>query len=587
MKQSALREEKHLMKTILKPICALVAAASLSGMAAPTDRYATVIDKYSSLLQEEMEKLKVVGLGVALVDERDVLWARTFGQADAAKGLPATTNTLFGIGSMTKVFTATAVMQLHGQGALDIDQPMVKALPGFRIKSRFAGTRPITVRQVLTHHAGIPGDLMGLGENEDFRAFVPALADMHAAFAPEYVDSYSNLGFCLLGSVIEQVSKQPYEDYLRVHLFRPCGMKVTRVNANTPGVANLSLAYDEQRNEKTDDSTPSLPAGSVFSSVDDMTRFLQAWLNHGLGATGVLLESNLVEQMFRVQNREVELDLGHARGLCWDIEDGDAGRLYSHGGALRCFRSQMVIAPEAGLAAIMMANTATGGGLTWRTKELLKEAARIKGVSATQARRATDPTPQPRLVPLPVEKIPGIYAADFVHITVTITNTDLFAEVHGTILKLPPNGDGTFRMQYQEGGVFKDIPGETYLFAEVEGQTLMIQEKWGSKNNAGARITPSPIPAAWRARLGKYQTTRPSKNNWFSEAELLIQDQLLVLKVPLTLIGQTAPFELQVEDDQVARIPGMNRYSGNVLEVGEFDGGRASLRFMGVPLKKL
>jgi len=410
---------------------------------------------------------------------------------------------------------------------------------------------------------------------------------MQAAFKPDYIDSYSNLGFCLLGSVVEQVSSERYEDYLRAHVFKPCGMEVTRLNANTPGIADLSLAYDEQKREKADFSTPSVPAGAVFSSVDDMTRFLQAWLNHGRGLRGMLLESNLVEQMFQVQNREVLLDLGHARGLCWDIEESDAGRLYSHGGALLCFRSQLVIAPEAGLAAVMMANTATGGGLTWRTKELLKEAALLKAPALAHSRRQSDPVPQVRLLPLPLEKIPGFYAADFVHINVTRTNSDLFAEVHGTLLKLPPNGDGTFRMQYKEGDVFKDIPDERFLFAEVAGQTLMIQEKWGSKNNAGVKLTPAPIPAAWRARLGKYHTTRPSSNNWFSEAELIIQDDFLVLKIPLTLVGQTAPFELQAEDGQVARVPGMNRYSGNVLEAGTFDGGKATLLFMGAPLKKL
>jgi len=169
MKQQGTKEQNRPLKTIMRTFCGLAAAVGLSGSAAPADRYAPVIDKYSSLLQAEMDKMNVVGLGVALVDEQGLIWGHAFGQANAGKSIAATTNTLFGIGSMTKVFTATAIMQLHGRGALDIDQPMVKALPGFRIKSRFAGTRPITVRQVLTHHAGIPGDLLGLGETEDFR----------------------------------------------------------------------------------------------------------------------------------------------------------------------------------------------------------------------------------------------------------------------------------------------------------------------------------------------------------------------------------------------------------------------------------
>jgi CubicO group peptidase (beta-lactamase class C family) len=135
------------MNTIRPILCALCASSALAGPIEPasTNRYAPVIEKYTSLFEEEAQKLGIVGMGVALVDERGAIWARAFGYEDLEKKIPATTDTLFGIGSMTKVFTATALMQLQSQQAVDIDQPMrrfrnSKSNPGLptRLKSHRA-----------------------------------------------------------------------------------------------------------------------------------------------------------------------------------------------------------------------------------------------------------------------------------------------------------------------------------------------------------------------------------------------------------------------------------------------------------------
>jgi hypothetical protein len=149
-----------------------------------------------------------------------------------------------------------------------------------------------------------------------------------------------------------------------------------------------------------------------------------------------------------------------------------------------------------------------------------------------------------------------------------------------------PTGNGDYKMQYKNGDAFSDIAGETYYFSKVNGQVLMIQEKWGSKNNAGAKIVKSPIPSVWRDRLGQYQATHESKHDWFKEAELTIQDDMLVMIVPITLVHQTAPFQLIIDNDQIAHVPGMNRYSGNVLEFRKAPADPAELYFMGMPMKK-
>ena len=110
-------------------------------------------------IEARMKKSKVVGLSVAVVDDREVLWTRGFGYADKENGIAATPGTLFDPASVTKVFTATAVMQLVEQGKIELDQSVSHYLPKFSMKSRFsASSDDITVRQLLTHHSGIPGD---------------------------------------------------------------------------------------------------------------------------------------------------------------------------------------------------------------------------------------------------------------------------------------------------------------------------------------------------------------------------------------------------------------------------------------------
>ena len=105
-----------------------------------------------------MKKNSVTGLSIALVDDQRIVWAEGFGYADQEKKIPATADTLYRVGSISKLFTDTAAMQLVEQGKLDIDQPLKKYIPNFSIKSRYPDTAEITPRQLMTHHSGLPRD---------------------------------------------------------------------------------------------------------------------------------------------------------------------------------------------------------------------------------------------------------------------------------------------------------------------------------------------------------------------------------------------------------------------------------------------
>ncbi|MBF0292663.1 MAG: beta-lactamase family protein, partial [Nitrospinae bacterium] len=190
--------------------------------------YSFVKRHISWLIKREADKRGIRGVSVALVDSGETVWAEGFGFADEAGKKPATERTLYRVGSISKLFTMLGVMKLSENGRVNIDGAIADYIPGFSIKTRFADAPPITIRSVLTHHSGLPSDYakgMWTDKPERFTSLIGLLKEEYAANPPGLVFSYSNVGFTLLGAVIENASGSRYEDYMDTHLLGPIGMK--------------------------------------------------------------------------------------------------------------------------------------------------------------------------------------------------------------------------------------------------------------------------------------------------------------------------------------------------------------------------
>jgi CubicO group peptidase (beta-lactamase class C family) len=247
--------------------------------------YAYVKEYTSWLIAQEMKKHDVVGLSIALVDDQRVVWAQGFGFADQGKGLAAGPETLYRVGSISKLFTATAAMQLAEQGRLDIDQPLVRYLPEFTVQYRQAPDRPVTPRLLMTHHSGLPGDILKGMFNPDpqpFSRVVEELKTLYAPFPPNRVFSYSNLSLSLLGHAIQKVSGRPFAEYLETALLHPLGMKQSQFSYRPADSLLMSKGYRKGR-ETAEPGLRDLPAGGLNSSVLDMSRFLRMIFAGGQG----------------------------------------------------------------------------------------------------------------------------------------------------------------------------------------------------------------------------------------------------------------------------------------------------------------
>ena len=189
-----------------------VLAVLLAACASPVPRpetvhrgdYGAVRAYIAALARQEMRNADVTGLSVALVDDQNLVWADGFGFADRARDVPAGADTVYRVGSITKLFTAAAVMQLAEQGKLAIDRPIEAVIPGFSMKSRFENARPVTPRLLMSHHAGLPTDILkGFSEPHprSLAELTRQLQDEYLAFPPGTLWSYSNVGYSLLGIV--------------------------------------------------------------------------------------------------------------------------------------------------------------------------------------------------------------------------------------------------------------------------------------------------------------------------------------------------------------------------------------------------
>ena len=150
----------------------------------------------SEYILKEMKSNHVVGLSIALIDDQDVIWADGFGYADKNNGIEATPKTIYRVGSVSKLFTSLAVMQLEEKNLIHIDDPIDKYVPGFAIKTRFTGMGNITPRNIMTHHSGLPSDIFNGFFSEDpkpFSSIVEYLNNEYTCSPPNFCFSYSNM----------------------------------------------------------------------------------------------------------------------------------------------------------------------------------------------------------------------------------------------------------------------------------------------------------------------------------------------------------------------------------------------------------
>jgi CubicO group peptidase (beta-lactamase class C family) len=326
---------------------------------------------------EALDRWPSAGLAVGVVRDGSLEWFLGHGVADVESRAPITGDTVFRIGSITKTFTAIAVMQLSEQGLLDLDVPANDYLRSFRLVPAKASFRPATVRHLLTHTAGIGywrrlSDLLrpGVGSGDRAgRSGAPPLADYYRNGLPVEVEPgtkwvYSNHGFAALGQIVEDVSGRPLDRYMRERIFEPLGMAHTDLVRSERVRDRLATGYVLRSRglKPVADREILTPGGSgMYSSTADMARYVSALLNGGAGVHGSVLGSDTLVSMFQPHFRLDPRAAGMGLGFEPNVESGHPTVWKT--GVVSGFLSAMVVAPDDRLGIVVFSNT---GGLDGR-----------------------------------------------------------------------------------------------------------------------------------------------------------------------------------------------------------------------------
>jgi CubicO group peptidase (beta-lactamase class C family) len=317
------------------------------------------------------------GLAAGVVRGGSLAWFLGHGVADAGSNEPVTLDTVFRIGSLTKTFTAIAVMQLCERGLVDLEAPANDYLSSFQLVAAKPSFRPATVRHLLTHTAGIGywrrlADLLqpGVGSGDRAgRSGAAPLADYYRKGLPVEVEPgtkwvYSNHGFAVLGQIVEDVAGQPLDRYLRERIFGPLGMEHTdliRSERVRPRLATGYVLRPGGLKQVADREVPTPGAGGIYSSPADMGRYLAALLRGGAGEHGPVLQPATLASMFQPQFQPDPRLPG--MGLAFGLDEQGGHPTAGWTGVLSGFLSAMVVAPGDGIGVFALANT---GGLDGR-----------------------------------------------------------------------------------------------------------------------------------------------------------------------------------------------------------------------------
>jgi CubicO group peptidase (beta-lactamase class C family) len=331
-------------------ILARLAAAAPDGPGTALDA-ARIARDVDPIFADAMAKGEIPGAVFLLVQGNDVLLRKAYGYADPAKKIPMDADrTAIHICSVSKIFTATAAMQLVENGQLDLDTDVNRYLKAFQVRNPFE--TPLTLRHLLTHTSGL--DDMLLGKLAPTPAQLEPLGEHLARHMPPVIDRpgtvsrYSNYGVALAGYLVEVASGMPFDRYVQQRIFEPLGMKTASFVQPSPLAADLAIGHGS-RSGKANPQRPLLindaPAGSVTTRVDDMARFMIAFLNEGKLDGQVVLEPGSVAAMTSPQH-QADPRLPFSHGFGWQI-DSKAGRTFvSHDGGGGGHVTRLVLVPE-------------------------------------------------------------------------------------------------------------------------------------------------------------------------------------------------------------------------------------------------
>ena len=472
---------------------------------APRPEYAPVAAALEAMIEREREQKDLGAVSIAITDAQGVAWAAGFGEQ--APGVPADAETVYRVGSVSKLFTDIAVMQLAERGEIEIDAPVTSYLPAFAPNNPWDA--PITLRQLMSHRSGLirepPAGHYFDNTGTTLAETVASLNGTDLVYEPGSRVKYSNAGIAVVGYVLEAIHEESFADYLKSAVLEPLGMATSAFAPEPEVVDDLARAYmwglDRDLFDAPTFELGMAPAGSMYSTVLDLARFMGAMFGRGNGENGRILSPETLESMWQPQFAEPGTTEGY--GLGFGVRERFGQRWLGHGGAIYGFSTQLAFLPEAQMGVAVV--SAVDGTNTFSSRIAdaalaLMLAASAGGPLPNEPLQGTDPVD-----PATALALEGLYGT-----------TDAAVELderNGALFLTPLRGGPTVALRTRGDTLIVDDRlafGDRYLpvgnssAPAVALLALDASEPPPRLPRQPPRTLPPPPPDRWTGLIGEY-----------------------------------------------------------------------------------
>jgi CubicO group peptidase (beta-lactamase class C family)/D-alanyl-D-alanine dipeptidase len=504
----------------------------------PKGAYRDVVKRLEPWIGSEVESKGLPALSIALVDDQQIVWARGFGFANPAKQTPATADTAYRVGSVSKLFTDLALMQLVEQGKLDLDAPITKILPDFTPKNPL--DVPITLRHLMSHRSGLVRE-PPIGHYFDPTS--PSLADVLRSlnattlvYKPGTRSKYSNAGVTVVGAAVEKVVGEPFPAIVKRGIFTPLGMTRSSFQPDADLAQQMAVgmmwSYDNQTIANPTFLLGTGPAGNLVSTVSDLGKFLSMLFAKGKG----VVRRETLQAMFEPQFARTGESSGFGLGFAFSKLDGYSR--VGHGGAIYGFATELAALPEPKLGVVVIASRDCANGAT---RHIAYSALRLM-LAAHEKRPLPTLESSTSVSPVLASRIQGRYVHEAKAVDVYSRNNALY---------LNPNSAGQrVEIRALGEGLHVDDRLTRGPSVSLEGDKLIIGKETYKKTPVA---TPTPVPDRWAGLIGEY--------GWDHDVLYVLEKngQLHVL------IEWFFEYPLKEEGPDVFRFPDWGLYDGERL----------------------
>ncbi|MGZ3519995.1 MAG: serine hydrolase domain-containing protein [Vulcanimicrobiaceae bacterium] len=503
----------------------LVAPAGAQNPQAPT--LPDALARIGQYAQQALGEQGAPGMALAITDRTHTLKIYTIGYANVAAQTPVTESTRFGIGSLTKSMTATALMELRDERRFDPYKPVTAYLPWFSVHTSY---RPITAHDLFTHTSGLPDGSLSTGVSS-----VYAMRDWYTGYAPGTHWSYSNVGYDTLGLILESLDGADYATVMQRRVFAPLDMTDTTATWSPQLLSKAATGYLYRADDIPTPPHPELvvaptthyvdPAGSVLSTPGDMAKYMRYILNGGETPKGRIISSESWKLMTSPSVTDGH-ELGdstpgfyhrYAYGLAVETLDGDT--LVGHTGGVLQYTACMQLDVTRGFGAVALTNLAYVG-----PRPCPVVAYALKVLRAQAEDKALPDVPAPA-DPLKVDKAAdyaGSYRAPDGTMLVVQADADRLTLQHnGQSLAMYPRGANAFWV----GG--PDFSQYLVQFGRQNGKVVeaFYGPQWYTSDAYSGPKT-FAYPSRWNAYVGHYESI--DTNGYFGSLRLFIRKGKLV-----------------------------------------------------------